>query len=645
MPEPTAAINPLRELTEQFKLTEQQIRLGGGPAAIDRQHEKGRLTARERIDKLVDDSNAFTELGLWAAHGMYKEYGGAPAAGVVTGIGEVQGRACMIIANDATVKAGAFFPMTCKKIIRAQAIAQMARLPLIYLVDSAGVFLPLQEDVFPDTDDFGRIFRNNAVLSAEGIPQIAAIMGYCVAGGGYLPVLCDTLLMTEGSGLYLAGPALVKAAIGQSVTDEELGGAQMHAAISGTIDFRERDDETCITRLRDLVAKYPPPSVINELAILQHLRHHALAGKYRTISDHRARQQEAATEILKVKTQEERDAIVARLRDARQDDFEKRRLDDEVALRESLSPEALRSFYEGITGSRGTDQLAGQSHPARSPEDTYSVFSDKPGSQYETRDVIACIADGRTDRAQADFDEYKPDYGQSLVCGYAKIGGRPCGIVANQKKLTTRQMPGGREGPSKFTNMPGVIYDDSADKAARFIMDCNQRKIPIVFLHDTTGFMVGRDSEQGGIIRAGAKLVNAVSNSVVPKISVILGGSYGAGHYAMCGRAFDPFLTFAWPSAKYAVMGANQASGTLAMIEEKSRERKGEKIDPEIHKQILDAVRASYNEQQDIRHGAARGWVDRIIEPHRTRDELIAALSYCAAWDYSKPFRTGVLQT
>jgi acetyl-CoA carboxylase carboxyltransferase component len=483
---------------------------------------------------------------------MYAEHGGAPAAGVVTGIGKVHDRHCMIIANDATVKAGAFFPMTCKKIIRAQQIAIMARMPLIYLVDSAGVFLPLQEDVFPDTDDFGRIFRNNAVISAMGIPQIAAIMGYCVAGGGYLPVLCDTLLMTEGSGLYLAGPALVKAAIGQEVTDEELGGADMHAAVSGTIDFKEKTDEDAITRLRSLVAKYKS-------------------------ADH-------------------------------------------------------------------TDRSAGRL-AAREAAAIYDAFSDKPGSQYDVRELIACMVDS-TAASTPDFDEYKADYGQSLVCGYASIGGNPCGIVANQKKLVTRSMPGGKAGPSKAVQMPGVIYDDSADKAARFIMDCNQRKIPIVFLHDTTGFMVGRDSEQGGIIRAGAKMVNAMANCVVPKIVVITGGSYGAGNYAMCGRAFDQFISLAWPSAKCAVMGANQATGVLTTIEEASRKRKGETIDEDVRKSIYAAIHAGYTAQADIRHAAARGWVDRIIEPHKTREELIAALEAAnQGWDYSQAFKTGVLQT
>ncbi len=559
-PSPTPADLSLRELTDLFQQDEAIIRRGGGKAGVDRQHEKGRLTARERVELLVDDKGAagFSELGLWAAWGMYQEFGGAPAAGVVTGIGRVQGRLCMIIANDATVKAGAFFPMTCKKIIRAQTIATMARLPLIYLVDSAGVFLPLQEDVFPDTDDFGRIFRNNAVISAMGIPQIAAIMGYCVAGGGYLPVLCDTLLMTEGSGLYLAGPALVKAAIGQEVTDEELGGAAMHASISGTIDFKEKTDEACIERLRSIAAKYPGANPLG--------------------AD-----------------------------------------DDAVSV----------PFF-------------------RPGEDVYSVFTDKPGAQYDVKDLIGCFVDvrARGDKVEANFDEYKADFGQSIVCGYAMIGGHACGIVANQKKVSTSLSAGGKAGPGKRVNMPGVIYDDSADKTARFIMDCNQRKIPLVFFHDTTGFMVGRDSEQGGIIRAGAKMVNAMSNSVVPKIVVIMGGSYGAGNYAMCGRAFDPFITLAWPNAKCAVMGANQATGVLTTIEEASRKRKGETIDPETHKQIYAAIHANYTEQADIRHGAARGWVDRLIAPHKTRDELIAALDAAQqGWDYSKEFKVGMLQT
>ena len=587
-PSPAPKAEPLanptvRELADLMRLTEQAIRQGGGKAAIDRQHEKNRLTARERVDLLVDGRDAgaplgphshrdltgrFYELGLWAAHGMYAEAGGAPGAGVVTGLGRVSGRQCMVIANDATVKAGAFFPMTCKKIIRAQTIAHAARLPLIYLVDSAGVFLPMQEDVFPDTDDFGRIFRNNAVISADGIPQIAAIMGYCVAGGGYLPVLCDTLLMTEGSGLYLAGPALVKAAIGQEATDEDLGGATMHAAVSGTIDFKEKDDRSCIARIRSLVGKY----------------------------------REGGRREEGTKKAEGREGTA-----------------------DGMSAPRKAQSHEGVA--------------ARPGEDLYRIFSDKSGGQYEVRDLIAGIVDARTnDPKAADFDEYKADYGQSLVCGYSRVGGHACGILANQKRMT-------RSGKGQV-QMGGVIYDDSADKAARFIMDCNQRKIPLIFLHDTTGFMVGRDSEQGGIIRAGAKMVNAMSNCVVPKIVVITGGSYGAGNYAMCGRAFDQFLALAWPNAKCAVMGANQATGVLTTIEEASRKRKGEAIDADTHDRIYGAIHASYTEQADIRHAAARGWVDRLIEPHKTRDELIVALDAAAqGWNYDKPFRTGVLQT
>ena len=574
---PTAAVVPasnLRDTTAAFLATEATIKLGGGPTAINRQHEKGRLTARERIALLIDKDSFFQEYGLWCAFEMYKEFGGAPAAGVVTGVGRVHGHPHMIIANDATVKAGAFFPMTCKKIIRAQTIAMMARLPLIYLVDSAGVFLPLQEDVFPDTDDFGRIFRNNAVISARGIPQIAAIMGFCVAGGGYLPVLCDTLLMTEGSGLYLAGPALVKAAIGQEVTDEELGGAAMHAAVSGTIDFREKDDEACLRKIRELLGKYGDLSPI---------------------------------------------------------------------------PAALHDAYFVVDpAADGTVTAA-----FRPAEDMYTVFTDKPGTQYDVGDIIACLVDTRAapnaeghESLVPDFDEYKADYGQSIVCGYANVGRHACGIVANQKKLVQRTLAGGKAGPTKAVQMPGVIYDDSAAKAARFIMDCNQRKIPIIFIHDTTGFMVGRDSEQGGIIRAGAKMVNAMANCIVPKLVLITGGSYGAGNYAMCGRAFDPFVTLAWPGSKCAVMGANQATGVLTTIEEASRKRKGETIDPETHRQITAAIHAGYTQQADIRHGAARGWLDRIIEPHNTRAELIAALEAAnARWDYAQEFKTGVIQT
>jgi len=545
---PSAAPTGLHGAIAQFIAESAKIEQGGGPSGIERQHRHGRLTARERIALLVDAGTAFTELGLFAAWNMYREYGGAPAAGVITGIGTVQGRLVMIIANDATVKAGAFFPMTCKKIIRAQVIAERARLPLLYLVDSAGVFLPLQEDVFPDTDDFGRIFRNNAVFSAMGIPQYAAIMGNCVAGGGYLPVLCDTLLMTEGSGLYLAGPALVKAAIGQEVSSEDLGGAAMHAQISGTIDFREKDDPACITRLRSLL-------------------------------------------------------------------------------------QASRAALPAPTPAVPSVQ------PSRAPTEVTSVIRVEPGQQYDMTELLGCLVDANS------MDEYRAEFGQSLVCGYARIGGFALGIVANQKKLTQKKMAGGKAGPSVATNMPAVIYDDSADKAARFIMDCNQRKIPILFVHDTNGFMVGRDSEQGGIIRSGAKMVNAMANCVVPKLVLIVGGSYGAGNYAMCGRAFDPLLTLAWPNAKCSVMGAAQAASTLLQIDLAARERKGEKIDEGMRAQLLEAITRSYSEQQDIKYAASRGWVDRIIDPQHSRDELVAAMRVAYQAPVEAPFRTGVLQT
>ena len=540
--------HPLAEAADDYALIEETIRAGGGAKGVKRQHDHGRLTARERIARLVDEGTEPTELGLWSAWGMYESFGGAPSAGVVTMIGRVAGRTTMIIANDATVKAGAFFPMTCKKIIRAQVVARMARLPLIYLVDSAGVFLPLQEDVFPDTDDFGRIFRNNAVISAEGIPQLSAIMGNCVAGGGYLPVLCDSLVMTEGSGLYLAGPALVRAAIGQEVDSEELGGAEMHAEISGTVDFREPDDESCLERLRRL---------------MQGLDSVPVAG-----------------------------------------------------------PPPIEP-----------------SPPARGADEILSIFQSSPGSQYDMVRLLECLVDGDS------MDLYRNDYGRSLVCAYARIGGRNCGIVANQRMLTERRQPGGKGGPTSSMNMPAVIYDDSADKAARFIMDCNQRRVPLIFASDTTGFMVGRDSEQGGIIRSGAKMVNAMANCVVPKIALLLNASYGAGNYAMCGRAFDPLLTLAWPDAKFAVMGANQAANTLLQIDLAARKRRGEEVDEETRAQLLEAISTSYREQQDIRYAAARGWVDRIIDPRETRSELDLALQVAEGAVSRAPFATGVLQT
>jgi 3-methylcrotonyl-CoA carboxylase beta subunit len=514
---------------------EAQIRLGGGDAAIRRQHEKSRLTARERIARLIDPGSELLELGLWAAWNMYVDWGRAPSAGVVTGVGTVAGRRVMIVANDATVKAGAFFPMTAKKVLRAQRIALDNRLPLVYLVDSAGVFLPLQDEVFPDEDDFGRIFRNNAVISAEGIPQFAAIMGNCVAGGGYLPVLCDKLLMTDGSGLYLAGPALVKAAIGQVVSHEDLGGARMHAAISGTIDYREPDDEACLQRLRRLVEVLPA---------------------------------------------------------------------DRPTVRFDLK------------SARPTTEIASVAGDGR--------------SEYEIRDVLSCVLD------DVPFDEYKAEYGQSIVCGYGRLGGVPVGVVANQGH---RSRPAA--GPIEFG---GVIYVDSADKAARFVMDCNQSRAPILFFQDVNGFMVGRDSEQSGIIRSGAKLVSAISNSVVPKLTTIIGGSFGAGNYALCGKALDPRFLFAWPRAKYAVMGGEQAATTLLDITIAALRRGGHEVDAAEVAELRRKTEASYGEQMDIRYGAARLWVDAIIEPERTRDVLLEALAVVTRHDAGRVFKTGVFQ-
>jgi acetyl-CoA carboxylase carboxyltransferase component len=533
------------DLLTKIKNEEEQISQGGGAKAIESQHKKGRLTARERLKKLTDPSSHFFELGIYAAHEMYEEWGGAPAAGTITGIGRVCGRLVMIIANDATVKAGAFFPMTAKKVIRAQNIAIDNRIPTIYLVDSAGVFLPLQEDVFPDTDDFGRVFRNNAVMSAMGIPQITAIMGMCVAGGAYLPVMCDHILMTEGSGLFLAGPALVQAAIGQKTSAEDLGGAKMHAQISGTVDFREPDDDACIRRIRALVDKMgaPNPSPFSH-----------------------------------------------------------------VVPRE----------------------------PLHAGEEIYGIFSSDPGKQYDMREILARIVDA------GEFEEYRAEYGETLLCGYARIGGWAAGIVANQKKHVQTLARGSDQKRIEFG---GVIYTESAEKAARFILDCNQNRIPLIFLHDVNGFMVGKDAEWSGIIRAGAKMVNAVANSVVPKIAVICGGSFGAGHYAMCGKAYDPRFIFAWPTARYAVMSGDAAAGTLAEIKLKQLEREGKKVDEKQRKELYDSVRATYEQQTDPRYAAARLWVDAIIDPAHTRDALIWALEAAALNPEIREFKTGVLQT
>jgi 3-methylcrotonyl-CoA carboxylase beta subunit len=530
----------MQKLVHQLRADEVEISEGGGTSNIERQHRKGRLTARERLGQLIDPGSDFLELGIHAAFEMYQEWGGAPAAGVVTGIGRICGRDFLIVANDATVKAGAFFPMTAKKVIRAQTVALENHIPTIYLVDSSGIFLPLQEDVFPDTDDFGRVFYYNAVMSAHGIPQITAIMGSCVAGGAYLPVMCDKLLMTEGSGLYLAGPALVKAAIGQKISSEELGGAEVHSSISGTIDFREKDDSSCLQRIRELVDK---------------------------MGEH------------------------------------------------PKAPFDRRKALE----------------PKGSAEEIYGLFASNPLEEYDMRQIIVRIVDG------GEFTEYKAEYGQTLITGYARLGGFAVGIVANQKTHV-------RERGKRF-EFGGVIYTESANKAARFMMDCNQNLIPLIFLHDVNGFMVGRDAEYSGIIKAGAKMVSVVSNSVVPKITVILGGSFGAGHYAMCGKAYGPRFIYAWPTARFAVMGAEQAAGTLVDIKLSQWERSGKVLSDGEKQELYDSVKQTYDRQTDPRYGAARLWIDKIIDPAQTRAILIRSLELAALNPEIPKFNVGLLQT
>ncbi len=519
----------------KIRALEKKTQEGGGPKRIEAQHAKGRLTARERIAQLTGD---FLELGVHAAAGMYD--GSAPAAGVITGIARIAGRPFMVIANDATVASGAFFPMTAKKVIRNQTIALECRLPTIYLVDSAGVNLPMQDEVFPDQDDFGRVFRNNAVMSAKGVPQIAAIMGMCVAGGAYLPVMCDTVLMTEGSGLFLAGPDLVAKAVGKKFTAEEIGGAKLHAEISGTVDFHEKDDASCLKRIQALAASlgHPPPPVFR------------------------------------------RDPPVP---------------------------------------------------PRFDAEDLASIVPSDPLQEYDVREVIARLVDASA------FTQYRATYGKTITCCFARIDGWSVGIVANQKQHV--------RDPGKPWQMGGVIYSESAEKAARFILDCNQNRIPLVFLHDVNGFMVGPASEKEGIIRAGAKMVNAVSNSVVPKITVILGGSFGAGHYAMCGKAYDPFFIAAWPQARYCVMGAEQAAGTITDVRAAAMKRKGETADEAELEAFYKEVRGKYEQETDPLFAASRLWIDALIDPRETRRFLSVALECAAHRTDLEPLRTGVFQT
>lgn len=514
-------MSTLREISLAIQQQEATLLQGGGKAGWDRQRKLGRLPVRERLAGLLDPQSPFLELGLWAAYGMYPEWGDVPAAGVITGLGFVENRPCMIAANDATVKAGAMFPQSVKKLIRAQKIAYRLKLPIIYLVDSAGVFLPLQDEIFPDEDDFGRIFRNNSILSAEGIPQIAAVMGNCIAGGAYLPVLCDKILMTQGSQLCLAGPALVKAAIGQTVDPEELGGAAMHSQISGTVDFHEPDDPSCLARIRSLVA---------------------------------------------------------------------------------MMPQSRTS-----TSSRP---------PSRSADDLYDIVPGDGRGEYDVRDLLACILDAES------FQEFKPDFGKTVVTGYAKIDGYPIGIVANQRQRS--------KTASKEIQIGGVLYGDAAEKAARFILDCEQNRVPLLFLQDVQGFMVGKQAEQSGIIQSGAQLVRAMSIATVPKFTVVVGSSYGAGNYAMCGRAYDPAMILAWPNARFAVMGGNQAADTLLSLKVRDMEKTGKKLTPEELESMRTSVREMYQSQTDIRYGAARGWVDAIIAPEATRMWLSTALGVVA---------------
>jgi acetyl-CoA carboxylase carboxyltransferase component len=517
-----------------------RIRLGGGLNRIQAEHAKGKMTARERISALVDSGTSFQEIGLFAGEGMYKAEGGCPAGGVVVGLGLVSGRRCMIVANDATVKAGAWFPITAKKNLRAQEIAMENLIPILYLVDSAGVYLPMQDEIFPDKEHFGRIFRNNARMSAMGIPQIAAIMGSCVAGGAYLPIMSDEALIVEGTGtVFLAGSYLVKAAIGERVDNETLGGATTHTEISGVTDYKMPDDATCLATVRNLVAK--------------------------------------------------------------------------------IGPHPRYGFVRETPA-----------EPASRPEAWRDILPDDRNRPYDMRTLLDTIIDSGS------FIEYKRGYGQTIITGYARVDGWNVGIVANQRLITRTR--GGE------MQIGGVIYSDSADKSTRFILNCNQKRIPILFFQDVTGFMVGTRSEQGGIIKDGAKMVNAVANSTVPKITIIVGNSYGAGHYAMCGKAYDPRFIYAWPSARIAVMGGAQAAQTLLQIEVAAREKRGLSVSEEDRQAFHSEIASRYDRQSDVTYAAARLWVDEIIDPIETRERISAAIDAADHNPVLPPFRNGVIQ-
>lgn len=530
-----------KNLLRKINAAGDKIKLGGGKKAIEKLHEKKKLHCRERIDLLIDKDSFFMEIGLFTAYGMYEEYGGAPSSGTIFGIGKVSGKNCVIVANDATVKAGAWFPITCKKNLRAQEISMENKLPIIYLVDSAGVFLPMQDEIFPDKEHFGRIFRNNAIMSSMGIPQIAAIMGPCVAGGAYLPIMSDEALIVDKTGsIFLAGSHLVKAAIGENIDNESLGGATVTTEISGVTDEKMANDEECIEKIRSLVSKF------------------------------------------------------------------------------------------GETAKAGFDKIESKP-PAIETKEIYGVLPEDSSKQYDTYELITRIID------DSDFDEYKPEYGKTIICGYARIDGWAVGIVANQRIVIKS-----KKGEMQFG---GVIYSDSADKGARFIMNCNQRKIPLVFLQDVTGFMVGSRSEHGGIIKDGAKMVNAVANSVVPKITIITGNSYGAGNYAMCGKAYDPRFIFAYPNAQIAVMGGSQASNVLLDIKIGQMKKEGKEIHEEDKKKFLDEIKSRYEKQTDVLYAASRLWVDDVIDPAKTREIISYSIELANNNPEIKQFNPGVIQT
>ena len=531
----------MRLLISEMKRRHAEVALGGGKKKIEKQHAKGKLTARERIDYLKDKDADFLEIGAFAGDGMYEEYGGCPSGVVVAGITYVKDRQCIVVANDATVKAGAWFPITGKKNLRLQEISMENRLPIIYLVDSAGVFLPMQDEIFPDKEHFGRIFRNNARMSSMGITQISAVMGSCVAGGAYLPVMSDeALIVDKTASIFLAGSYLVKAAIGESIDNETLGGATTHCKISGVTDYKAKDDKDALDKIR---------------AIMDKIGDYNKAGFNRTESN----------------------------------------------------------------------------PPKKNEKEIYGIIPRDRAKPYDMKEIIARLVD------KSEFEEYKEGYGQSIICGYARIDGWAVGIVANQREMikTTK-------GEMQFG---GVIYSDSADKAARFIANCNQKKIPLVFLQDVTGFMVGSRSEHGGIIKDGAKMVNAMSNSVVPKFTIIIGNSYGAGNYAMCGKAYDPRLIVAWPTAQLAVMGGEQAAKVLLQIEKASIKAKGEKIDMEKEKELLKTITDRYNKQTSPYYAASRLWTDAIIDPLETRKVISMGIEAANHSPIKEAYNPGIIQS